>query len=91
MPYRNKVLLFLHQQLPHLFDSYRRYAEGLHVDSLVIMDQQQGFNSVVNRGPAAFVDFLNYVEQGLGLSIRDLLHVEPVTPPHSTTKKEDAQ
>jgi len=70
-----KTVLFLHQQLPNLFAAYRRYAEKLNVDSLVIMDNKRGFNGAVNRGPAAFVDFLNYLEQGLGISVRDMLHV----------------
>jgi len=68
-----KTVLFIQQQLPHLFKAYRQYAEGLSVDSLVIMDDKKGFNGAVNRGPAAFVNFLYYLERGLGVSVRDFL------------------
>ena len=69
-----KTVLFIQQQLPHLFEAYRQHAEGLSVDSLVIMDDRKGFNGAVNRGPAAFVNFLHYLERGLGVSVRDLLN-----------------
>jgi uncharacterized membrane protein YqiK len=78
-----KVILFMQQQLPHLFDAYRQYARGLEVDSLVVMDEKKGFNGAVNRGPAAFVDFLSYLEQGLGVSVRDLLRHSPAAQPAS--------
>ena len=69
-----KVVLFAQQQLPHLFEAYRQYAKGLSVDSFVIMDDKTGFNGAVNRGPAAFVDFLHYFEQGLGVNVQELLN-----------------
>lgn len=72
-----KTVLFAKQQLGNLFAAYRRYAEGLKVDSLVIMDDKRGFNGAVNRGPAAFVNFLQYFEKGLGVSVRDLLTPTP--------------
>ena len=72
-----KTVLFAKQQLANLFAAYRRYAEGLTVDSLVIMDDKRGFNGAVNRGPAAFVNFLQYFEKGLGVSVRDLLTPTP--------------
>ena len=67
-----KIALFI-TQLPHLFDSYRTHAESLKVDNLLVLNEEDGFNSAVNRGPAAFVDFLKYFEQGFGISIKDLL------------------
>jgi flotillin len=80
-----KIVLFIQQQLPHLFDAYRQYAEGLSVDSFVVMDDEKGFNGAVNRGPAAFVNFLHYLEQGLGVSVRDLLN--PNSTQSSQTRK----
>lgn len=68
-----KAVLFMQQQLPRLFESYRTYAEQLNVDSLVVMDDDTGFSGAVNRGPAAFVDFLSQFEQALGIDVRELL------------------
>lgn len=65
-----RAVLFIQQQLPRLFEAYKRYAEGLNVDSLVVMDDDSGFNGAVNRGPAAFTDFLKQFESALGIDIR---------------------
>jgi len=43
------------------------------VDNLVVLNEAEGFNSAVNRGPAALVDFLNCFEQGFGISIKKLM------------------
>ncbi len=86
-----KVVLFMQQQLPHLFNAYRRYAQGLGVDSLIIMDDKKGFNGAINRGPAAFVDFLQHLEQGLGVSVRDFLSHAYAPGSQSDEKKEAAQ
>jgi uncharacterized membrane protein YqiK len=67
-----KMILFL-QKLHHLFEAYEKYAKGLNVDSLVIMDDKKGFNGAVNRGPSAFVDFLQHFDNGLGINVKDLL------------------
>ncbi len=85
-----KVVLFIKQQLPHLFESYRQHVQGLRVDSFVIMDEATGFNGAVNRGPAAFVDFLNYLEQGFGVSVRELLsaNLQQSSQPLPTQKEE---
>lgn len=72
-----KAVFFIQQQLPHLFEAYRQYAEGLEVDSFVVMDEETGFHGAMNRGPAAFVNFLHYLEEGLGVSVRDLLRYTP--------------
>ena len=82
-----KTVLFIQQQLPHLFTAYRQYAGGLSVDSLVIMDNEKGFNGAVNRGPEAFVDFLRHLEQGLGVSVRDLLSYSTQTSQLSEEKE----
>jgi flotillin len=85
-----KTVLFIQQQLPHLFEAYRRYTEGLSVDSFVIMDDEKGFNGAVNRGPAAFVNFLHYLEQGLGVSVRDLMNPNSAQSSQTSQKKGDA-
>jgi regulator of protease activity HflC (stomatin/prohibitin superfamily) len=68
-----RMVLFVKQQLPYLFAAYKKYAEKQGIDTLVIMDDKQGINGAVNRGPAAFVDFLRHFENGLGISIKELL------------------
>jgi flotillin len=74
-----KMLLFA-KKLHFVYDSYKKYAESINVDSYVIMDDKKGFNGGVNRGPAAFVDFMKYFEEGLGINIRDLLDTGKSTP-----------
>ncbi len=71
-----RAVLFIQQQLPHLFEEYKKYADGLSVDSLVIMDDKQGFNGAVNRGPSAFVNFLKHFEDALGISVKELMGEE---------------
>ncbi len=58
------------QQLSRLLEAYKRYAQGLTVDSLVVMDDESGFNGAVNRGPAAFTEFLKQFDGALGIDIR---------------------
>ncbi|PLX25122.1 MAG: hypothetical protein C0599_01190 [Salinivirgaceae bacterium] len=67
------TVLFIQQQLPNLFKSYKQYAAGFKVDSLVIMDDDKGFNGAVNRGPEAFVNFLSHFEDATGVKIKDFL------------------
>ncbi len=67
-----KIALFI-TQLPHLFEAYRTHAKSLKVDNLLVLNVEDGFNSAVNRGPAAFVDFLKCFEQGLGISVKELI------------------
>ncbi|MBI4640923.1 MAG: hypothetical protein HY731_09525, partial [Candidatus Tectomicrobia bacterium] len=74
-----KIVLFVQQHLSDLFEAYQKYAKGLGVDNLVIMDEKRGFNGVVNRGPEALVDFLRHFEEGFGIRVRDLLAVSPTS------------
>lgn len=67
------AVLFIQQQLPELFEAFKLHAKGQKVDSLVIMDSEKGFNGAVNRGPAAFVDFLKQFEDALGINIQDFI------------------
>jgi flotillin len=68
-----KTILFLKQQLPHLFAAYREYAQKLSIDSLVIMDRERGIDGALNRGPEAFADFLKRFESALGISVKDII------------------
>ena len=70
-----KLVLFVQQHLPHLFEAYQEYAKEIEVDNLMMMDDRRGFNGVANRGPEAFVDFLRHFEAGFGIRVRDLLNV----------------
>lgn len=67
-----KVALFV-TQLPALFAAYERHAAGLAVDELLVLNEEDGFNSAVNRGPAALVDFIKQIEAGFGISVKDLM------------------
>lgn len=77
-----KSILFIQQQLPHLFEAYKEHAKKIGVDTLVVMDDKTGFSGAVNRGPAAFVDFLKHFENGLGVSVREIIG-------HGMTKEEE--
>ena len=68
-----KVALFVQQQLPNLFSAYERYAREVKMDNVVIMDDERGMNGLLNRGPEAFVDFLQRFEDGFGISVKELL------------------
>lgn len=74
-----KIALFI-EQLPTLFESYRDSAQNQHVDKLLVMEGEDGFNSAVNRGPAAMVNFLHQLEEGFGISIKDLMTRARTTP-----------
>lgn len=78
-----KIALFI-TQLPHLFDAYRSHAKSLKVDNLLVLNEEDGFNSAVNRGPAAFVDFLRCFEQGFGISVKDLITQKGAGSPPAT-------
>ena len=78
-----KIALFI-TQLPHLFDAYRTHAKSLKVDNLLVLNEEDGFNSAVNRGPAAFVDFLKCFEQGFGISVKHLITQKAAENPPTT-------
>lgn len=67
---RNRGEQQIQQQPPRLFEAYKQYAQGLTVDSLVVMDGESGFNGAVNRGPAPFTEFLKQFDGALGIDIR---------------------
>ena len=68
-----RIALFVQQQLPGLFAAYERYAREMQIDNVVIMDDDRGMNGLLNRGPEAFVDFLNKFEEGFGISVKELM------------------
>lgn len=74
-----EVVLFVKQQLPHLYASYQRYASEIGVDTYIEMNNERGFDSVVNRGPEAFVKFLRHFEEATGISIKNFLTSNPKT------------
>lgn len=67
-----KVALFI-TQLPALFQAYQAHAAAQKVDSLLVLNEEDGFNAAVNRGPAAMVDFLARLDEGFGVSVKGLL------------------
>ena len=68
-----RIALFVQQQLPGLFAAYERYAREMAIDNVVIMDNQHGMNGLLNRGPEAFVDYLNKLDEAFGINVKDLL------------------
>ncbi len=67
-----RIALFV-AQLPKLFEAYQLYASEQKVDQLLVLDEQDGFNNAVNRGPAAMVHFLQQFQAGFGVDIRQFL------------------
>lgn len=66
------MVLFMNQ-LPHLYESYKKHAAQAGVDSFLVMDEKTGFSGAVNRGPAAFVEFLSHFKEGMGIDIPGLM------------------
>lgn len=75
-----EVVLFVKQQLPHVYEAYRKYAETLDVDTYIEMNNERGFDSVVNRGPESFVRFLRHFEEATGISVKNLLNTSKSQP-----------
>ncbi len=71
-----RIALFV-SQLPKLFEAYQLYASEQKVDQLLVLDEQDGFNNAVNRGPAAMVHFLQQFQAGFGVDIRQFLAASP--------------
>lgn len=74
-----EVVLFVKQQLPHLYKAYQLHAEKLDVDTYIEMNNERGFDSVVNRGPESFVRFLKHFEEATGISIKSFLNTPKTT------------
>jgi flotillin len=67
-----KAVLFISQQLPNLYKAYQEYAGKIGVDNYVVLDEHDGFNKAVNRGPKAFADFIREFEGITGIRGRRL-------------------
>jgi hypothetical protein len=67
-----KLVLFF-TQLPALFETYETHAKNGHVDELLVLSEEDGFNQAVNRGPAALVDFMHQMEDAFGIDVRQLM------------------
>jgi len=65
------LVLFVQQQLPQIYAVYQERSKSSQVDQYVVLENENGFNDAVNRGPAAFVDFLSRLEAGFGISVKD--------------------
>jgi uncharacterized membrane protein YqiK len=64
------LVLFIQQQLPQIYEVYQERTKASQVDQYVVLENENGFNDAVNRGPAAFVDFLSRLEAGFGISVK---------------------
>jgi flotillin len=73
---KGKIALFI-TQLPVLFEAYQAHAQKLAVNDYLVLEEDEGFNNAVNRGPAAMVDFMRRLEQGFGVSVKGLLAATP--------------
>jgi regulator of protease activity HflC (stomatin/prohibitin superfamily) len=69
-----KAVLFISQQLPNLYKAYQEYAGKIGVDNYVVLDEHDGFNKAVNRGPKAFADFIREFEGITGIRVADYLN-----------------
>lgn len=82
-----KIALFI-SQLPKLFEAYQLYATDQKVENLLVLNEDDGFTAAVNRGPAAFVDFLRQLDEGFGISVKGLLSAAaPQTAPAPAPKE----
>lgn len=72
------LVLFLQQQLPQIYSVYQERSRTSQVDQYVVLENENGFNDAVNRGPAAFVDFLARLEAGFGISVKDYFQTPAV-------------
>ncbi|MBU0934004.1 MAG: hypothetical protein KKI09_03555 [Spirochaetes bacterium] len=65
-------VMFLQQKLPELYTAYQEASANGAVDSLVVMNDEEGFSGAVNRGPRAFADFLHTFADTFGIDVRQL-------------------
>lgn len=70
------VVIFIQQQLPHLYKAFKKYGAENKVNSLLIMDKEEGFKSAVNRGPESFAYFLLQLEKAMGISLKEIMSLK---------------
>jgi uncharacterized membrane protein YqiK len=66
------MVLFMNQ-LPHLYAAFKENSTKTKVDTFMVMDDKTGFSGAVNRGPAAFTEFLTHFQESMGLDIPALM------------------
>jgi len=71
------LVIFVQQQLPHLYEAFKKNSAQAKVQSLLIMDKEEGFKSAVNRGPESFGYFLQQLENSMGISLKEIMSVQP--------------
>jgi len=71
-----KAIMFLQEKLPHVYKTYMESARDTKVDSLVIMNDEEGFSGAVNRGPRAFADFLETFAATFAVDIKAFISPE---------------
>ena len=71
-----QAILFLQEQLPHIYKTYMESARDTKVDSFVIMNDEEGFSGAVNRGPRAFADFLKTFTDTFAVDIKSFISGE---------------
>ncbi len=81
---KGKIALFI-TQLPSLFQAYQSHAQKLSVDEYLVLSEDDGFNNAVNRGPAAMVDFMQRLEEGFGISVKQLLSTSASPAPATSS------
>ena len=73
-------LVLIFNKLPELFEAYQSHARSQSVGQLLVLNEEDGFNQAVNRGPAAMVSFLEQLDAGFGISLRDLMRSDATAP-----------
>ncbi|MFW6363616.1 MAG: SPFH domain-containing protein [Spirochaeta sp.] len=72
-------VMFLQYKLPDVYKAYCEAVGDSSVDSLVVMNDEEGFSGAVNRGPRAFADFLNTFADTFGINLRSFAMPEGVS------------
>ncbi len=67
------LVIFVQQQLPYLYEAFKKHSKANKVESLLIMDSDDGFKSAVNRGPESFTYFLLQLEKAMGISLKEIM------------------
>jgi hypothetical protein len=68
-----RIAFFVQQHLPALFQAYQEHAANVRLDSIVAMDDHDGLDHVINRGPRGMAKFLEHFHQSFGIDVRRLL------------------
>ncbi|MCL2265378.1 MAG: SPFH domain-containing protein [Treponema sp.] len=71
-----QAILFLQEKLPSIYKTYMESARDTKVDSFVIMNDEEGFSTAVNRGPRAFADFLKTFSDTFAVNIKSFITPE---------------